>query len=76
MSFLKFMPPKEATAKSDLDALFITKNKKLVANFCREASIILNIGVSGIVQSEVELKRNLQKQEPFITSIIKTPNNV
>lgn len=62
-----------ATAKSDLDVLFITKDKKLIAKFCREAATILNIEVNGIVQSEGELERNLQKKEPFTTGVVSNP---
>ncbi len=61
------------TGKSDVDMLFVSDEKENAAKFIREASVVINKEINGIVLSNSEFMDAIEKKEPFISSIIDNP---
>ncbi len=64
-----------ATAESDIDLLFVTKEKKVVLSWCREASIAIGRTINPLVYSPQAWRSAIRKKEVFISSIVKNKRN-
>ncbi len=60
----------EVSKKSDIDILFISKEKKEIVRFCREASTIIGRDINPLVYTPKQFKTELKNKEPLLTSIV------
>lgn len=63
------------TPKSDIDLLFVSSDKKEIARWCSEVSIILNKSISPLIYTPKDFRRELNKKEPLLSSIISKKRN-
>lgn len=56
---------------SDIDILFVTSDKKRVINWCSETSTIVQRTISPLIYHPKQFKRELARNEPLLTSVIK-----
>jgi len=63
------------TKKSDVDILFINKNKKLVGKSCREISLIAGKELNPLIYTREKFNSDLGKNEPLLDSIVNNLKN-
>lgn len=63
------------TKESDIDILFISKEKDEIIRWCREASSATGKEINPLVYSPEKFKSELGKKEPMLTSIVKNIKN-
>ena len=61
--------------KSDVDILFINKNKKLVGKSCREISLIAGKELNPLIYTREKFNSDLGKNEPLLDSIVNNLKN-
>ncbi len=61
------------TKKSDIDILFVSDSKKMVARVVRELSILLHKQINALVYSEKEFTEKMSKKDPLVCSIVENP---
>ena len=63
------------TAESDIDILFVNKDRTVVGKTCREISIVIGKNLNPLVYTKAGFRSDLSKQEPLLSSIIKNKKN-
>jgi predicted nucleotidyltransferase len=63
------------TKKSDIDILFVNKDRKLVGKACREMSVVLGKNINPLIYTRKKFKSDLSKNEPMLASIVNNVRN-
>ncbi len=65
----------EINKDSDLDLLFITRQKKAILEWCREVSVVLNREINPLIYTPARFQKELARKETLLTSIINKVRN-
>jgi predicted nucleotidyltransferase len=60
---------------SDIDLLFVTKNKKKVLEWCKSTSLLLQREISPLIYDPLKFKKDLSKGDALLKSIIAVVKN-
>lgn len=61
--------------KSDIDILFVNKDKKLVGKACREMSLVIGNDINPLIYTKEKFKSDLSEKELLLDSIINNAKN-
>lgn len=64
-----------AVPESDIDLLFITKEKRLMLAWCREASIVLGKTINPLIYTSTNWQKQLHSRDALLLSIVKNKRN-
>jgi predicted nucleotidyltransferase len=63
------------TANSDVDILFVHKDRKLVGKACREISTLIGTDINPLIYTKKKFKKDLREEEALLNSIVKIIRN-
>lgn len=63
------------TTKSDIDLLFVSNNRKLIMQICREISSITGIEINPLIYTKRKFEAELLEKEAFLSSVINNIKN-
>ncbi|HLC70802.1 MAG TPA: nucleotidyltransferase domain-containing protein [Candidatus Nanoarchaeia archaeon] len=61
--------------ESDIDLLFVARHKDKIIKWCREVSIIVQRDINPVIYTPVAYKRDLNKKEAFLNSVVMNIKN-